>query len=106
MAEPTTSDLAKMITDLSKSMAAMQQQIVTLQQAQPPPSLSSGTRGPGFGEHPGDRPPRFQKLDSPKFDGKSDPLAFLDRCESYFVQQRIAAEEQVWMASYNLEGGA
>jgi hypothetical protein len=45
-------------------------------------------------------------LDFPKFDGKSDPLAFLNRCESYFHQQRIATEEQVWMASYNLEGGA
>jgi hypothetical protein len=50
--------------------------------------------------------PRFQKLDFPKYDGKSDPLAFINRCESYFHQQRIAAEEQVWMASYNLEGGA
>ncbi|XP_066343988.1 uncharacterized protein [Miscanthus floridulus] len=54
----------------------------------------------------GDRPPQFQKLDSPKFDGMSDPLAFLNRCESYFHQRRIAVEEQVWMASYNLEAGA
>ncbi|XP_066310954.1 uncharacterized protein [Miscanthus floridulus] len=50
--------------------------------------------------------PRFQKLDFPKFDGKLDPLAFFNRCKSYFHQQRIAAKEQVWMASYNLEGGA
>jgi hypothetical protein len=58
------------------------------------------------GEHHSDRPPRFQKMDFPKFDGKSDPLAFINRCESYFFQQRIATEEQVWMASYNLEDGA
>ena len=45
-------------------------------------------------------------MDFPKFDGKSDPLAFLNRCESYFRQQRIAEEEKVWMASYNLEDGA
>jgi hypothetical protein len=51
-------------------------------------------------------PPRFQKLDFPKYDGKSDLLAFINWCESYFHQQRIAAKEQVWMASYNLEGGA
>jgi len=106
MAEPTISDLAKMLGDLTKSMVTMQQQIVTLQQAQLPPSSSNGSRGSGFGDHHGERPPRFQKLDFPKFDGKSDPLAFINRCESYFVQQRIAAEEQVWMASYNLEGGA
>jgi len=107
MAEPSNADIAKMMSELTKSMATMQQQILVLQQAQPPPSTSqSGTRGFGFGEHTGDRPPRFQKLDFPKFDGKSDPLAFINRCESYFVQQRIAAEEQVWMASYNLEGSA
>ena len=29
-----------------------------------------------------------------------------NRCESYFHQQRIAEEEKVWMASYNLEAGA
>jgi len=106
MAEPTISDLAKLIGDLSKNMAAMQQQIVMLQQSQLPPSTSMGSRGSSFDDHQGAHPPRFQKLDFPKFDGKSDPLAFLNRCESYFHQQRIAAEEQVWMASYNLEGGA
>ena len=45
-------------------------------------------------------------MDFPKFDGKSDPLAFINRCESFFHQQRIAEEEKVWMASYNLEGPA
>jgi hypothetical protein len=103
MTGPSTTDLAKMIADLSKNMMAMQQQLVTLQQAQPPPSTSSGSRGSGFGEHHGDRSPRFQKLDFPKFDGKSDPLAFINRCESYFIQQHIVPKEQVWMASYNLE---
>jgi len=46
------------------------------------------------------------KLDFPRYDGKSDPLIFLNRCESYFHQQRIMEEEKVWMASYNLEEGA
>lgn len=50
--------------------------------------------------------PAIPKVGLPKFDGKSDPLAFFNRRESYFHQQRITAEEQVWMASYNLEGGA
>ena len=40
------------------------------------------------------------------YDGKSDPLIFINRCESYFHQQRIMEEEKVWMASYNLEDGA
>ena len=45
-------------------------------------------------------------MDFPRYDGKTDPLIFLNRCESYFHQQRIMEEERVWMASYNLEEGA
>jgi len=45
-------------------------------------------------------------MDFPKFNGKSDHLAFINRCESFFHQQRIVEEEKVWMVSYNLEGGA
>jgi hypothetical protein len=45
-------------------------------------------------------------MDFPKYDNKSNPLVFINRCDSYFHQQRSAAEEQVWMASYNLEAGA
>jgi hypothetical protein len=44
-------------------------------------------------------------MDFPRYDGKADPLLFINRCESYFYQQRIM-EEKVWMASYNLEEGA
>jgi hypothetical protein len=57
-------------------------------------------------EHHRDRPPRFQKLDFPTFDRKSDPLVLISRCESYFYQQHFATKERVWMASYNLEVGA
>jgi hypothetical protein len=106
MAEPTNAELAKLIQTLAASVSALQGQVAALQQERPAAASFSGSRGSGNGEQHGDRPPRFQKLDFPKFDGKSDPLAFLNRCESYFHQQRIVAEEQVWMASYNLEGGA
>ncbi|XP_066338026.1 uncharacterized protein [Miscanthus floridulus] len=66
---------------------------------------SSGTKS-ASGEHHNDRPPKFQKMDFPRYDGKSDPLIFINRCESYFHQQRIMEEEKVWMASYNLEDDA
>jgi hypothetical protein len=68
-------------------------------------SSSNGPR-PGTAEHHNHRPPRFQKMDFPHYDGKSDPLSFINRSESYFHQQRIMEEEKVWMASYNLEDGA
>jgi hypothetical protein len=41
-------------------------------------------------------------MDFPKYDGKPDPLAFINQCDSYFHQQCII-EEKAWMASYNLE---
>jgi hypothetical protein len=68
---------------------------------------SSSSNGPrlGTGEHHNDWPPRFQKMDFPRYDSKSDPLSFINHPESYFHQQRIM-EEKVWMASYNLEDGA
>ena len=68
-------------------------------------SSSDNGGGGGHEEHPRDldRPPRFQKLDFPRFDGKTDPMLFINKCESYFRQQRTMPEERVWMASYNLE---
>jgi hypothetical protein len=111
MAEPSTAELAKMIQALTTtvntstaSINSMQQQIQALQQHQT--STSLGFRSSGHGDPPGERPPRFQKMDFPKFDGKSDPLTFINKCESYFHQQHIMEEEKVWVASRNLEDGA
>ena len=103
MAEPTTAYLAKMIKALTATVASLQSSVTALQKDKS--SSSWGADGGHDGQHHNDRPPMFQKMDFPKFDGKSDPLAFINRCESFFHQQRIA-EEKVWMASYNLEGTA
>ncbi|XP_039834338.1 uncharacterized protein LOC120695086 [Panicum virgatum] len=49
---------------------------------------------------------RFHKLEFPSFDGTSDPLPFLNRCEHYFRGQRTLEEEQVWLAALHLQGSA
>src|SRR6185436_5904687 len=49
---------------------------------------------------------RFHKLEFPSFDGTSDPLPFLNRCEHYFRGQRTLEEEQVWLAAFHLHGTA
>jgi len=49
---------------------------------------------------------RFHKLEFPTFDGTSDPLPFLNRCEHYFQGQRTLEEEQVWLAVLHLQGSA
>ena len=103
--QTTLDTLATTLKSLQATVDANAIAIQRLSDAQNTSSSSSGNRF-ASGEHHQDRPPRFQKLDFPRFDGKSDPLIFINRCESYFLQQRIMDEERVWMASYNLEEGA
>jgi hypothetical protein len=103
MSEPTTADFAKMIETLTTIVASLQTSVAELQKEKSA-SSSGGPEGHD-GQHHHDRPPRFQKMDFPRYDGKTDPLIFTNRCESYFHQQWIMEEEKVWMASYNLEEG-
>jgi hypothetical protein len=99
-------DLKTTVENLAKAVQALQAaaevnakaiQVLSIDQ-----SSSAGHRQL-TGEHHNDRPPRFQKMDFPCYNGKSDPLIFINRCESCFHQQQTMAEEKVWMASYNLE---
>jgi hypothetical protein len=36
------------------------------------------------------------------FDGKEDPLQWLNRCEQFFEGQHALEEEKVWLASYHM----
>jgi len=84
MADPnalqTTLDtLATSLKALQASVEANAQAIQRLHETQKPPSSASfGSDHSGSGEHNQYRPPRFQKLDFPKYDGKSDPLIFIN----------------------------
>jgi hypothetical protein len=51
-------------------------------------------------------PPRFHKLTFPTYDGKEDPLGWLNRCEQFFRAQMTRPTDQVWYASYHLTGVA
>lgn len=104
-------DLKASIEALTKNMELMQKQIEANAKAIHDLSLanssSSASGGrPGSGEHHQDRPPKHWRSEFPRYDGKSDPLIFINKCESFFVQQRIMVEERVWMASYNLQDEA
>jgi hypothetical protein len=99
-------DLKTTVENLAKAVQALQAVVnanaKAIQALSTDQSLSAG-HCQLIGEHHNNRPPRFHKMDFPRYDGKSDPLIFINRCESYFHQQRTMAEEKVWMASYNLE---
>jgi hypothetical protein len=86
MTEPTITDLAKLIEGLTSKINTLQTDIDTMKKDK---TSSSGAQVPGGGidwQHHTDRSPCFQKMDFPRFDGKSDPLVFVNRCESYFHQ--------------------
>jgi hypothetical protein len=44
------------------------------------------------------------KLNFPRYDDDSDPLPWLNRCESFFRGTHTLAAEQVWMVSLHLDG--
>jgi hypothetical protein len=98
--QPTMVEVMTMLQSLTTAMWKMQTDMAGMKE-KVGSSIDSSTHHDG--QHHTDRPPRFQKMDFSCFDGKSDPLIFINRCESYFRQQRTMPEEKVWMASYNLE---
>jgi hypothetical protein len=50
--------------------------------------------------------PRYYKLSFPMFDGKDDPLGWLNRCEQFFRAQRTREADKVWLASFHMIGTA
>jgi hypothetical protein len=45
-------------------------------------------------------------MEFPTFDGKEDPLEWMNHCEQYFRGQCTIEEDKVWLASYHLKGAA
>jgi hypothetical protein len=73
----------------------------------PDKSSSSGDKDKGVAGTPaGGAPPATYKLRFPKFDGSTDPLAWLHRCEQFFQAQRTPEDEKVWLASFYMDGDA
>ena len=83
-------NLTKNIADMQKAIAANAKAIADLTVSTA--SAPGGRSGSG-GEHHQDRPPKHWRPEFPRYDGKSDPLVFLNQCESFFMQQRIMPEE-------------
>ena len=50
--------------------------------------------------------PRYHKLDFPTFNGKDDPLVWLNRCEQFFWGQHTKEGYKVWLAAYHMIGAA
>ncbi|KAK8936216.1 hypothetical protein KSP39_PZI014037 [Platanthera zijinensis] len=49
---------------------------------------------------------RSVRMDFPIFEGRDDPLPWLQRCEFYFNNQQVSEEDKVGLASFHLLGAA
>ncbi|KAL4573276.1 hypothetical protein LXL04_020076 [Taraxacum kok-saghyz] len=54
----------------------------------------------------GGRPPRFTKMEFPSYDGKGDPLEWLQKYEDFFDEQQTQPEAWVRQATFSLQGKA
>lgn len=105
-----------MLQDLTTSRDAMDSRLTTLEKETPAQGSAYGNKRKVSSDGPKDMMeeqtsddrgiPRFHKLSFPIFDGKEDPLPWLNRCEQFFKGQRTMEEEKVWLASYHLTGAA
>ena len=43
---------------------------------------------------------------APHFDGETDPLPWINKCEHFFQGYRTMEEEKVWTTSLHLDGAA
>ena len=50
--------------------------------------------------------PRPPKLSFPRYDGESDPVPWLNKCDLFFCGASTMEEEKVWRASLHLDGVA
>jgi hypothetical protein len=83
MSEPTITDVIELLKSFKTEMSTLQADIAALKEKSAS-SSDSGGGGRSEGPHDLDHPSMFQKLDFPRYDGKSDPMLFINKCESYF----------------------
>ena len=101
MAEPTLADLLAEMKTMAAEMMVLKADVASVKE-KTVSSSSSGDGRPG-GLHEQDFHPKHKKWDFPRFDGTTDPLLFINKCDAYFRQHRTPVEDRVAMASYHLD---
>ncbi|XP_066344329.1 uncharacterized protein [Miscanthus floridulus] len=103
MAEPTIADLLKEMRAVSAELSTLKADVASIK-------AKSSTTESSSDRHDSPRElefhPKHKKWDFPHYDGTSDPMLFLNKCEAYFRQHRTMTEERVRMASYHLDDAA
>ncbi|XP_035823519.1 uncharacterized protein [Zea mays] len=102
MTKPTLADVLASLKSLTSELQYMKAEVIALKEKSDSTSDNGGRRRSDGMRDP-DPPPQHKKWDFPRFDGTTDPMLFLNKCEAYFRQHRTMAEERVGRASYHMD---
>jgi len=102
MAEPTLAEVMEQLRAMDTKMNSMESDMAAMKDKSESSAggnderRQDGGRGQEF--HP-----KHKKWDFPHYDGTTDPMLFLNKCDAYFRQHRNTPDEKVRIASYHLD---
>ena len=104
MAKPTLTDLFNEMKKVSAKISTLEADVASLKEKAPMAESSDTRRADN--QRALEFHPKHRKWDFPHYDGTSDPMPFLHKCEAYFRQHLTMPEERVRMAAYHLDDAA
>ena len=104
MAEPTLTDLFNEMKKVSAKISTLEADVASLKEKAPTAESTDTRRADN--QRDLEFHPKHKKWDFPHYDGTSDPMPFLHKCEAYFRQHLTMPEERVRMAAYHLDDAA
>jgi hypothetical protein len=75
--QPTITDVMKKLLDMSAEMTALKADMEGMKERTASSSANGGRCTEGHRDL--DHPPKFHKLDFPRYDGKTDPMLFINK---------------------------
>ncbi|XP_066362696.1 uncharacterized protein [Miscanthus floridulus] len=102
MAEPTLAEIMDMLKNMNSKITTVESDLAAMKDKTESSSGAGDDR-----RHEGGRGqefhPKHKKWDFPRYDGTTDPMLFLNKCDAYFLQHRTTPDEKVRIAAYHLD---
>jgi hypothetical protein len=102
MSEPTLAEIMDMLRAMNTKITALESEAAS-RKGKSESSSGGGDDHRYTGGRDHDFHPKPKKWDFPRYDGTTDPMLFLNKCDAYFLQHRTTVDEKVRIASYHLD---
>lgn len=102
MSEPSITDVLESLKALTTKISAMEADLTAMKAKSTSPLDSIDSRRSEVWREP-NFTFKHKRWDFPRFDGTTEPLLFLNKCEAYFRQYQTMSVECVAIAGYHLE---